>query len=71
MSIAYHQLVEEIKGYDLEGKIMIKEYCEQLIHDERRAQLVRNVRSGMEEHASGNMKSYDSVKALRSALDAD
>jgi len=71
MSIAYHQIVEEIKGFDLEGKIMIKEYCEQLIHEDRRAQLVRNVDAGMKELAEGKMKTYKSAKELRSALDAD
>lgn len=71
VAIAYHEVVDEIKRLDLKGKIMIKEYCEQLIHDERRAELVRNVESGMKELAAGKMKTYNSMKELRAALDAD
>lgn len=63
--------VDAIKRLDLKGKIMIKEYCEQLIHDERRAELVRHVESGMQELAAEKMQTYNCMKELRGALDAD
>jgi len=71
MAIGFHEVMAEIKNYDHEGKVMIKEYCEQLIHEERRAELVRNVDAGMKELAAGKMKTYNSMKELRAALDAD
>lgn len=70
MAVAYHEIVEGIKNIDLQSKIMLKEYCEQLIHDERRAQLVRNVEVGMREEAEGKLKTYNSIKELRAAMDA-
>lgn len=71
MAVAYHEIVEGIKSVDLQSKIMLKEYCEQLIHDERRAQLVRNVEAGMREDAEGKLITYNSVKELRTAMDVD
>lgn len=70
MVAAYHEIVEGIKSIDLQSKIMLKEYCEQLIHEERRAQLVRNVEAGMREEAEGKLKTYNSVKELRATMDA-
>lgn len=70
MVVAYHEIVEGIKNIDLQSKIMLKEYCEQLIHDERRAQLVRNVEAGMREGTEGKLTTYNSVKELRAAMDA-
>lgn len=71
MAVAYHQIAEGIKSIDLKSKIMLKEYCEQLIHDEQREQLVRNVEAGMREDAEGKLNTYISVKELRAAKDAD
>ena len=71
MAVGYHEIAEGIKNVDLQSKIMLKEYCEQLIHDERRAQLVRNVEASIREEAEGKLKTYNTVKELRAAMDAD
>lgn len=71
MAVAYHEIAAGIKSIDLDSKIMLKEYCEQLIHEERRARLIRNVEASLREGAEGKLKTYNSVKELRAALDAD
>jgi hypothetical protein len=71
MAVGYHEIAEGIKNVDLESKILLKEYCEQLIHAERRAQLVRNVEASLSEEAEGKLKTYNSMKELRADLDAD
>jgi len=71
MAIAYHEIAAGIKSVDLDSKIMLKEYCEQLIHEERRARLIRNVEASLREETEGKLKTYNSMKELRADLDAD
>lgn len=71
MAIAFHEVMAEIKNYDHDGKVMIKEYCESLLADEARAEFAREVEEGMQELASGKLKAFTSVKDLRASLDVD
>lgn len=71
MAIAFHEVMAEIKKYDHDGKVMIKEYCESLLADEARAAFARDVDDSMKEFAAGKLKAYDNVKDLRASLDAD
>lgn len=71
MAIAFHEVMAEIKRYDHDGKVMIKEYCESLLADEAREKFAREVNEGMKEFSAGKLKAYSNVKDLRAALDAD
>lgn len=71
MAIAFHEVLEDIKHYDHDAKLMIKEYCEQLLQEEGRAQIVANVESGMKQLKDGNLKSYTNIQDLKADLDAD
>lgn len=71
MAIAFHEVVEEIKHYDLESRIIIKDLCEQLIQKERRAEFLRDIEEGEQEYRDGKLKAFTSMKELRADLDAD
>lgn len=71
MAVAFHEVVEEIKHYDMDSKMIIKDLVEQLIRDEQRERFVNDIREGMEEYKSGKLKAFHSSKELRADLDAD
>jgi hypothetical protein len=71
MAIAFHEVMAEIKNYDHDGKVLIKEYCESLLAEEARTVFAHEVEEGMQELAAGKLKAYETVKDLRAALDAD
>ena len=71
MAIAFHEILDEIKHYDHDAKVMVKEYCEQLLREERRDEIISNVEKGMRELNDGKLKTYTNMQELKADLDAD
>ncbi len=68
MAIAFHEVMAEIKNYDHDGKVMIKECCESLLAEEAHAEFASEVAEGMQELANGNLNAHTSMKDSRAAL---
>ena len=70
MSVKFADIVDEIKGLDIESKEYLMDLIKKLLIEERREEIKRNAEESLKEHKEGKIK-FGTLKDIRAALHED
>ena len=69
MSVKLAEIVEKIKGLDIETKEYLSDLIKKLLIAERRNEIKRNAEAGLREYRKGKIK-FGSLKDIKASLHA-
>jgi hypothetical protein len=70
MSVRFAQLIEKIKGLDIESKEYLMDIIKKLLIEERRKEIKSHAEQSLQEYKEGRIK-FGNVRDLKAAMHED
>ncbi len=70
MGVKFADIVDEVKGLDIESKEYLVDLIKKLLIEERREEIKKNAEEGLKEYEEGKIK-FGALKDVRAALYED